>query len=403
VVVPEPFVQRRRRPVALITLAAVLIVAAGAVYLRPAATVGPHTTPVTAIDPSFASKNPVDYAFVTPSIGWAAMALGGLSSNAVEFRIFRTIDGAKHWQQQLAGQSNHGLGFLPISVQFFGKTRGFMTVGQPIEQIYRTDDGGERWDPLAIPLPRVDAITFSNATSGWLVSYTGAGIPTQIAHLYSTGDSGQTWQALPDPPADAAAAAFRNPTDAWMGTVDPRLPHVYTSSDGGHSWQRHALPPLVGAFTNDRYSTRIQLLPGTGAMASIEAFRCSGGGPFPSPAVSPNPGAAALCGSIISDSFLFTSVDHGVTWRQLPSPPGTVAFQDDVHWWSVANAVFKSSDAGRSWRQVATIPTNLQFGVIGIFDSKHAWASLYVMGGYGFAVTSDGGLHWTLARVPAPA
>jgi hypothetical protein len=181
VVVPEPFVQRRRRPVALITLAAVLIVAAGAVYLRPAATVGPHTTPVTAIDPSFASKNPVDYAFVTPSIGWAAMALGGLSSTAVEFRIFRTIDGAKHWQQQLAGQSNHGLGFLPISVQFFGKTRGFMTVGQPIEQIYRTDDGGERWDPLAIPLPRVDAITFSNATSGWLVSYTGAGIPTQIA------------------------------------------------------------------------------------------------------------------------------------------------------------------------------------------------------------------------------
>jgi photosystem II stability/assembly factor-like uncharacterized protein len=382
-------------------LAAIMIVAAGAIYLRPATTAGPHTTPVTTIDPSLVSSNPVDYAFVTPSMGWAAMVLAGLSSAAVEFRIFRTTDGAKHWQRQLAGQSTHGLGFFPISVQLFGKTRGFMTVGQPIEQLYRTDDGGVHWDPLAIPLPRVDAITFSSTTSGWLVSYTGAGIPEQIAHLYSTTDSGQTWQQLPDPPADATDPVFRSPTEAWMGTLDPRLPHVYTSADGGHSWRRHDLPPLVGAFTNVSYSTRMQLLPGAGAMASIEAFRCSGGGPFPSPVVSPD--AASLCGSIISDSFLFTSVDRGVTWRQLPSPPGSVAYQDPVHWWSLsANAVFKSSDAGRSWRQVATIPANLQFSSVSILDSKHAWASLFVMGGYGLALTSDGGLHWTLAKVPGP-
>jgi photosystem II stability/assembly factor-like uncharacterized protein len=389
-VVPESLVQRRRRPVALIGLAAVVIVAAGAVYLRPAPTTQPRTTPTLAVDPFLVSNNPVDYDFVTPSMGWASMVFGGGSSGAVMFEVFRTTDGAKHWQQQLAGQSNHGLGFLPITVQLFGKTIGFMTVGQPIEELYRTTDGGDHWDPLVLPLLRVDAITFTGPMSAWLVSYTGAGIPEQIARLYTTSDSGQTWQRLPDPPADATDPAFRSPTEAWMGTLDPRLPHVYTSSDGGHTWRRHNLPQLAGSVTNDSYSTRIQLLPGSGAVASVEAFRCT--------VVLP------LCGPSRSKTFLVASIDLGATWRQLTSPPGQVAYQDSVHWWAMStNAVFKSADAGRSWVQAATIPPNLQLSVLGVLDSKHAWASLFVMGGYGLALTSDGGLHWTLARVPAPA
>jgi photosystem II stability/assembly factor-like uncharacterized protein len=397
-------------------LAAIMIVAAGAIYLRPATTAGPHTTQAATVDPSLVSVNPVDYAFVTPSMGWAAMVLAGLSSATVEFRIFRTTDGARHWQQQLAGQSMRGLGFFPISVQLFGKTRGFMTVGQPIEQIYRTDDGGDHWGPLAIPLPRVDSITFSSATSGWLASYTGARIPEQTAHLYSTTDSGQTWQQLPNPPADATDPAFRSPTEAWMGTLDPRQPHVYTSADGGHSWQRHDLPPVAGSRPSDSYSTRIELLPAAGAMASVEAFRCvavllPAGSPSPAlppygafvPIDGPTPVPSPLCGTTTSETFVFTSIDGGETWRQLPPAPGQISYQDSVHWWSLsASAVFKSADAGRSWRQVAAIPANLQFSSISILDSKHAWASLFVMGGYGFALTSDGGNHWTLAHVPKP-
>jgi photosystem II stability/assembly factor-like uncharacterized protein len=68
-----------------------------------------------------------------------------------------------------------------------------------------------------------------------------------------------------------------------------------------------------------------------------------------------------------------------------------------------ANALFKSADAGRSWRQAATIQPGLQFSEAGILDSTHAWASMFAVGGYGLALTHDGGLHWTLARVPAPA
>ena len=105
------------------------------------------------------------------------------------------------------------------------------------------------------------------------------------------------------------------------------------------------------------------------------------------------------------------SVDGGATWRQLPTPPGGLAFRDSVHWWSLGsrgpqapyNAVFTSADAGQTWKQVATISPNLQFTFLGVLDSTHAWASLFVMDGYGLAFTSDGGRHWTQAKVPQPA
>ena len=397
--VPEPLLQRRRRPVALMALAAVLIVAAGAVYLRPATANHPRTMPSSTVDPSLVTTNPVTYSFVTPSIGWASLRVVG-SSGPSEFEIFRTIDGARHWQMQLSGQSNYGPGFEPLAVQFFGKAIGFMTVGEPIERLYHSGDGGDHWDPLVLPALQVDALKFSDATHGWGVGYSGTRLPPGQAQIYATSDAGQNWKPLPDPPADGGIVSFRSPLEAWMGSVDPLLPHVYTSSDGGQSWRRHDLPHAVGSHPDDRYfETAIELLPGSGAIATAEAFRCMVAGPIGGPKPAPTP----LCGNTTSEAFLFASLD-GTSWRQLPSPPGFIVYQDSVHWWALsANAVFKSSDAGRSWRQVAVIPANLQFSSISILDSKHAWASLFVMGGYGLALTNDGGLHWTLARVPATA
>ena len=386
-------------------MAVLVIVIAGAAYLRPArtATERPQTTPAIAVDPFKVTNNPVDYAFVSPSMGWAALIIG-TSSGTREFRVFRTTDGAKHWQQQLAGTSLYGPGFSPITVQLFGKERGFMTVGRPVQGLYQTSNGGEQWDQIALsfPPPGVDAITFADATHGWMVAYEVSGL-TALPQIHTTSDGGQTWHRLPDPPADGGELGFRSSTDAWMGSYDAQRPHTYTSSDRGQTWLRHDLPHVVGSQPNDRYTTRIQLLPGAGTMVSVEAFRCSGGGPFPSPTTSPNPVSEAQCGSIISESFFFTSVDRGVTWRQLPSPPGQVAYQDSIHWWALsANVIFKSSDAGRSWRQVATVAPNVQLSVPYVLDATHAWASVFVMGGYGLAFTNDAGQHWTLAAVPQP-
>lgn len=378
--------QRHRRAAALIALAVLVIASASAAYLRSTRTSQPPT-PASAltISPLQVTSNAVDYDFVTPSMGWASLIVAGPSSGAGEFRVFRTIDGAKHWQQQLVGPSSFP-GFSPITVQFFGKTRGFLAVGGPVEQLYRTDDGGAHWNPIALPLPRVDAITFSDTTHGWMLGYASFGLPGLLGNLYATSDAGQTWQRLPDPPADAAGLSIRRPTEGWMGGFGPGPPHVYASSDAGQSWQRHDLPAPPGGSWDPTlaYQAFVDLLPGAGVVAS--AF-----------------GECAQNGCLAPGPFYLTSSAGGITWRPFPSPPGVLAYQDSVHWWAMsANALFKSSDAGQSWRQVATLPPGRQFTVPGILDSMHAWSSLFVMGGYGLAVTNDGGLHWTEANVPQP-
>lgn len=402
---PEPsesLVPRHRRAVALITLALLAIGATSFAYLRPtlrSQTRGPASTVASLEVTSF----PVEYAFVTPSIGWASVLVSGPSAEAGRFRVFRTIDGAKHWQQQLALQSSRAYDArsdAQIRVQMFGKTLGFMAIGWPIELLYRTTDGGAHWDPLVLPLPSFNAVTFSDATHGWLdasyVSRDQGPYP-----LYATSDAGHSWKRLPDPPADAAVLGFRGPSEAWMGSVaGPGPPHVYISSDAGQRWQRHELPaPAGGWWVPDRYfpgfPTWVQLLPGVGAMAQVEVSRC----------VDPPASlGTASCPNAASESSLFTSRDGGNTWSQVPPPPGFVTYQDSVHWWATTrNTLFKSTDSGQSWQQAATISPDWEFGTPGILDSTHAWASLVIMGGTGLALTNDGGLHWTLANVPQPA
>jgi photosystem II stability/assembly factor-like uncharacterized protein len=349
----------------------------------------------------FVTNTPVDYAFVTSSMGWASLVVVP-SSEGGQFRILRTVDGAKHWQQQFVGQSRPELtpgSSAPITVQFFGETHGFMTVGGPIGELYRTIDGGAHWVSVPLLSLTIDAIRFSDASNGWL-SGSLTSTTRQVPRLFVTHDAGDSWTRLPDPPTDAAGLSFRRPTEAWMGSFGAGPPHVYTSSDAGQSWLPHDLPaPSGGSWAADRYfpsfPTAVQLLPRVGAIASVKAIRCV--------AVSASFGTTT-CLNATSETFLFTSGDGGNTWKQAPSPPGVVAYQDSVHWWATStNALFKSMNAGQSWKQVATIPPDREFSVPGILDSTHAWASIFVMGGYGLALTNDGGLQWTLAIVPKPA
>src|ERR1700704_1270230 len=148
--------RRKRRAIVIGAVAVVLVATAVFTYLRSrpgGVTRQPPATPSS--NPLLVSLSPINYDFVTPSLGWAAENTFTAASGAGQFRVFRTVDGAKQWQLQLTGPSTWP-GLMPITVQFFDTTHGFLTLSLAFtgEQVYRTNDGGATGQAVRLPAPQ---------------------------------------------------------------------------------------------------------------------------------------------------------------------------------------------------------------------------------------------------------
>ncbi len=371
---------RDRRAVALISLAVIAILVVGLAYLHSSSTSKANPPVGPSVDRTLATLDFVAYDFASPSIGWALdFSEGRPPSLSGLFWVFRTTDRGVHWQKQLTGQAIfRGFGSLPIQV--IDQSHVFVLVRGVTEELYRTVDGGTHWTLLALPRTQIEEVEFSDARTGWLLTQPTSGT-AEVRELYTTGDAGDTWYRLPDVPTDAYILRFRSADDVWMSGYGPGKPHVYTSNDAGQTWRRHELPPPPGASwdVGNFLPATVDLLPGIGVTASVPS----------------------ATGSV---TFLFVSFDQGITWRYLNPPPGgQVGYQDAYHWWAMGSKLlFKSSDAGQTWSQVSDKLPDWQFDPQ-ILDSKHAWAALSVLGGYGLAFSDDAGIHWTRVTVPQPA
>jgi photosystem II stability/assembly factor-like uncharacterized protein len=367
----------------LIVLALIVIAAASLAYLKTSPSSNSRVATPT-INPPQVSKegDSVLYDFVTPSEGWALVIRAPLPVGRGQFWVYRTIDSAKHWQEQLRREGNlveFGLDWI----QFFDKAHGLIRVASMPDIVYRTADGGAHWSVVGLPGAGGGVVAFSDPSNGWL--FLSLGPPTyQSANLYRTSDGGNSWQRLPDPPADVVdSVTFRGPSEGWSGSRGDPLPHVYSSNDGGRNWHRHDLPvPAFGLPAGAIADVR--LLPGVGVFALLDS------------------GSGAV--------YMLTSFDGGSSWTSVQSRPsgngffGVVDFEDAFHWWAIDGWIlYKSADAGQTWIQVSDHLSSAYQYIPHVLDSKHAWALVLYTVGTGLTLTSDGGLHWTRVNVPQPA
>ena len=377
----EPLSRRARRGFRLIVLAMIVIAAASLAYLQPSKPT--KASPTANHPPVGRAGDVVSYDFVTPLMGWALVVTTAFEPGPGQFSVFRTTDGAKHWQKQFVGGQGSLLGLGPQSIQFFDKDNGFIVVVEgATDLVYRTADGGAHWQPVGLPGPGSGVITFRDRGHGWVLVSLGSGTD-QTVNLYDTGDGGMTWQRLPDPPPDLAGAiTFRGPSEGWSGSKSDPIPHVYSSSDGGRSWDRHDLPMPAGGVPAGAIAN-VDLLPGIGVVAFIDALR--------------------------GDQYALTSFDGGTSWTNVQPRPsgntfGSLDFQDTFHWWAIDRGIlYKSSDAGQTWTETSAQLDGAFVYIPHVLDPRHAWAPVLGTKGTGLALTSDGGLHWTRAGVPQPA
>jgi photosystem II stability/assembly factor-like uncharacterized protein len=375
--------------VGVIALSLVVIAAAGVAYLHSTSPSQTRTAPQpTNLQAVQGLANAFAYDFVTPSVGWAVAGTTSPSNVSGPFWVFRTGDGAKHWQKQVAGQTTFVFETID-TFQMLDKSNGFFVAGEPLK-LYRTTDGGIQWATLELPTQDAELITFTSLREGWIEP---SSVSTVGTYLYATIDAGDSWTRLPDPPVDLAGVAFRTTSEGWAGAQGTAQPKAYTSGDGGHSWNARQLPMPPGHIGVDNYSTNVLFLPSGGVAATISYGGVS--------AVGPDTQIA---------SYGVTSFDGGASWTYTNLPPGTpvgtypsYGYQDSLHWWAVeGNVLYKSSDAGQSWTRIAdAIPSGLNF--LRVFDARTAWARPDPLLSSGLTLTSDGGLHWTPANVPVAA
>jgi photosystem II stability/assembly factor-like uncharacterized protein len=194
--------------------------------------------------------------FLDVNNGWVLADLGvGAGSNAVA--VYQTTDGGTTWSQKYINDPNAanageslpvgGLksGIAPVDMQtafVYGVIYKSGTV-----YLYRTDDGGENWSDVTLPLPvgtenfdlGIDAgqMKFVTLNDGFIVvRLTG---DTPQAAVYVTHDGGDNWELIQSPIPDGGSADFVSAQE----TVIYNGSQFYVTRDAAHTWS--VIPPDV--------------------------------------------------------------------------------------------------------------------------------------------------------------
>jgi len=190
-----------------------------------------------------------DIHFLDATRGWMLADLGvGAGSNAVA--VFQTTDGGETWNRTYTNDPNNsdasdslplgGLksGLIPINMQTAWV--GGVVYSPGTVYLYRTDDGGQTWAQVSLPLPEgtenselsidVDQMQFATARDGYLVLRM-SGETTQTA-FYVTRDGGATWTLRPTLIPQAGSSDFLSAEEVILYNGD----QFYVTHDAGQTW-----------------------------------------------------------------------------------------------------------------------------------------------------------------------
>lgn len=126
------------------------------------------------------------------------------------------------------------LGFVGERTAILGLNWRYPAEHAPV--VYRTDDGGATWSPVALDsVYDVDAIG-AVGRSVWVVAQLR---DHKREGLFASADGGKTWRAMPVPPRLYwVAALYRVSADtAYLATnSDPGAPALWRTTDGARQW-----------------------------------------------------------------------------------------------------------------------------------------------------------------------
>ena len=200
--------------------------------------------------------------FLDSQTGFAAGSTslyGGMPLTRDAFRAYyigKTTDGGKTWKLHIHWGNWNDIP-LPIrKIEFVDVQYGWVLTD--VTTLYRTQDGGETWQPIHLPRSgfRID---FTTPKEGWMtVRYLARRTEGELWH---TTNGGRTWDVVfhifMGRPFDIV---FVNPQEGWialygqvpeLGIDDPSFKGVLHTKDGGRTWEVEKIPTWIGYFTYD--------------------------------------------------------------------------------------------------------------------------------------------------------
>jgi len=258
--------------------------------------------------------------------------------------------------------------------------------------ILSTSIGGVAWASQATPLSaRANAVTFTDAMTGWIVGASG-----MVLH---TIDGGLTWQAQDSKTtAELNCVEFVDPQNGWSAGMTDEGGVLLRTRDGGSTWTKQTLNG------SDTYWTGLSALNASHvwAAATEMLWETQDGGEHWTGGYSdedlkavayPSDSDAWAVGNL--GTILHTS-DGGVTWHEQASSVGDsllgVAAANTSELWAVgaAGTVLHTNNGGSVWTTQTPGTTDDLMGV-----TASGPAAVWVVGGGGTIVHSaDGGAHW---------
>ena len=306
----------------------------------------------------------VGWGLAGPSAGGAALAIGTT--------VVRTADGGRHWATVLRADG-------VVTADFHDSARAWVllvigsesTASRESVVVASTADAGATWQRTArLGVDGVATrIQFVDTSHGWVFAQPSAGgaVGAQDTTVYRTVDGGQRWQAVkpasqvrqnPDirgtlPEACAGGGPISEPVflDAqtgWLGGFCDRV-FLYATRDGGLSWAPQNLPAFPGPASTVSPAAYLQYGVGFLSHPSTNEFVA-----FVHRGITT--GANGL-----QDSAMYKSRDLGASWNAVRLPAALLAadFIDSEHGWMIGLgpdgelghlSLYATVDDGQSWR-----------------------------------------------------
>ncbi len=300
-------------------------------------------------------------------------------------KLFRTDDGGASWKLMLEqkGTFVRAVGFLDDQRGFLGNLGPDAFPGvTDTTLLYRTDDGGTTWKPVALPdttgargvcaidILQLDAVNAGQRLHKELVHVGGrVGGP---ASLFRSDDGGGSWQRLALPPQIAMIldVKFLDPSNGFVfagSDPDVMKSHglIARTQDAGRTWQvvyesKRAFELMWKASFPSRKV----------GYASLQNY---------SAAAAQDPAAGVTADP---HRYVVKTEDGGASWKEVAmvEDPAVqelgIGFVDERHGWvgAMPNG-FETLDGGATWKPVPTMPkaTN-KIRIVRDGDRAEVWA-----------------------------